>query len=434
MSQELLLPIVTIFGTLIVLMLMGTEIGVAMGVAAVVGMLLFTNQPLQQFIWTSFSTMNSFTLTCVPLFVFMGAMFANTGVIRSLFGGLEKMLSGLPGGLANSVIGASALFGAMSGSSVAAAATFGTISFPEMERRGYAPRLSFGAIAMGGSLSVLIPPSVILIIYGVWSGQSVARLFAAALIPGIVFALLLMTTASVQVLLNPRLAPEARSYSWRERLAAIKEIFPWLGIIVLVLGVIFSGIATPTEAAAVGAFLSIAVALGYRQMSFRALRDSALTALRITSMLALIAVAANMLAHVVQFTGISNALASFMLDLPLGKYGILAVICLVYLILGMFFEAISMLLLTTPFVIPIITGLGLSLTWWGVVYVILAEIGMVTPPFGLILFTLHSVAPKHSMMTIFMGALPFMIPALAMIALLVAFPQISLWLPEIMFR
>jgi len=217
--------------------------------------------------------MNSFTFTAVPLFVFMGTMFANTGVIRSLFDGAEKLIGNLPGGLVLSTIGANAVFGAMSGASIAAVATFGKIIYPEMERKGYDPKLALGSIAMGGALSVLIPPSLVLIVYGGYQNVSVVRLFAGGLIPGIILVLLWMLTTIVLVKLNPTLCPKVSTYTWRQRSYAVKKLAPWIGIVVLVLGVIFGGIMTPTEAAALGAFLAVVTAVGYRQMSYIALRD-----------------------------------------------------------------------------------------------------------------------------------------------------------------
>lgn len=428
-----ILSVVVIIGGLLVFLATGLEIGVAIGVMAAIGMVLFTDQPLQQFIWTSFGTLNSFTLTCVPLYVMMGTLFAESGAIREMFDGFEKLLGGLRGGLVFAVLGASALFGAMSGSSVAAAATFGSIAFPDMAKRGYDAKLSLGIIAMGGTLSVLIPPSVILVIYGVWQGVSVARLYAAAIIPGVILTVLLILQAFLLIRLRPSLAPKTSSYGLGERLRATIGIIPWLVIIVLMLGVIFGGIMTPTEAAALGAFLAVVAATAYRKMSFKALQNSALTALKVSSMIALVVVAANVMAHVFQFTGFIDLLASFVLHLRIGEYVMLAILCLMYLILGCFFDSISMLVLTMPFVVPIIEGLGLDFTWWGVVYVILAEVGLITPPFGLVLFTLRNVVPKeYSTATIALATAPFIIPALVLIALLIAFPQLCLWLPKIL--
>jgi tripartite ATP-independent transporter DctM subunit len=400
---------------------------------ASVGFIFFVSQPQIQIPWTAWQTLDSFTLLAMPFFIFMGTMFANTGVIRSLFEGADKWIGGLPGGLASSVIGASAIFGAMSGSSIASAATFSTIAYPEMERRGYSPKLSFGSIAVGGTLSVLIPPSIILIIYGAWEDQSVARLFAAAMIPGIILAGLLILTVVVMVTFNPGMAPKSPRVTWKERLSSVKNILPWIGIIILVLGVIFGGIMTPTEASALGAFLGILVALGYRQMSYKALKDSFLTAIRVTAMVGFVLFAARLLSFVFQAAGLTEAFSSFMLNLPFGKYGTLAIICVMYLILGMFLDAASMMLLTMPFVMPIILSFGFSPIWWGVTYVILAEIGLVTPPFGLNLFTIHGVLPKYSILTIAAGALPFLIPMVIMIGTLIVLPDLALWLPGLLY-
>jgi tripartite ATP-independent transporter DctM subunit len=420
-------------GGLLLLLALGTEIAVAMGVMASLAFAFIISQPQTQIPWTAWGVLDSFTLLAMTFFIFMGTMFANTGVVRSLFEAAEKWITGFPGGLASSVIGACAFFGAMSGSSIAAVATFGTIVFPEMEKRGYKAELALGAIAVGGTLSVLIPPSIILIVYGVWENISVSRLFAAAMVPGIILATFLIATVIIQVVLNPSIAPKSPPVPWREKFTAVKNLLPWLGLIVLVLGAIFGGIMTPTEASALGAFLSIVIALGYRQMSYKAFRDSFLSAAMITAMIGFVVVTARLLAFVFQAAGLTEAFSSFVINLSLGKFGTLAVICVMYIILGMFLDSISMMLLTLPFVMPIIAHIGLDAIWWGVVYVILTEIGLVTPPFGLNLFTLHGVAPKYSILTVARGSLPFLLPMLLVIVMLALFPDIALWLPNILY-
>jgi len=431
MSLELMALI--LLGGLLLLLALGMEIAVAMGVMASLAFIFFVSKPQVEIPWTAWTTLNSFTLLAMSLFIFMGTMFANTGVIRSLFEGADKWIGGLPGGLASSVIGASAIFGAMSGSSIAAAATFSVISFPEMERRGYDPKLAFGSIAIGGTLSVLIPPSIILIVYGAWENQSIARLFAAAFVPGFILAGLLILTVVIMVLLNPRRAPKSPSVPWKEKLVALKDIAPWIGIIALVLGAIFGGIMTPTEASALGAFLSIIVAAAYRQFSYKALKASFLTAVKVSAMIGFVMFTARLLAFVFQASGLTEAFSSFMMNLPFGRYGTLAIICVMYIILGCFFDALSMMLLTLPFVMPVMAGFGFHPVWWGVTYVILAEIGLVTPPFGLNLFTIHGVLPRYSILTIALGALPFLIPTLVMVVILIAFPDLALWLPGILY-
>ncbi len=431
MSLEL--SAIILIGGLVVLLALGAEIAVAMGIMAAIGLLFIVEQPLRQFGFTAFEFMNSFTLSAVPLFVFMGALFSNTGVINSLFRGADKLVGNLPGSIACSVLGANAIFGAISGSSLAAVATFGKIAYPDMERLGYNPRLALGSIAVGGTLSVLIPPSIILIVYGSWEELSVARLFAGGMIPGIILAVLLMLTVVVQVKLNPSLAPKPPKYTWRERLTALMEIAPFAGIIVIVLGTIFGGIMTPTESASLGAFLSIVLSLIYRKLTFHAFKQSMWTAVKVMAMVAFISITARVLSIVFQYIGVTEVFGAFMLNLPFGRYGIFAVIVVMYLVLGMFFDAFAMLFLTLPFVTPLIASLGFDPIWFGVVYVVLVEIGLVTPPFGLNLFTLHSVVPHHDIITIALGALPFLIPTLLVVVLLTAFPQLVLWLPSVLY-
>jgi len=251
--------------------------------------------------------------------------------------------------------------------------------------------------------------------------------------PLVILALLLMITVAVRVLINPRLVPKSPQFSWRERLFALRGLAPWVVIIGLVLGVIFGGIMTPTEAAALGASLSIVTAIGYRQMSFKALKDSALAALTVTSMIAFLMVSARMLGHVFKFTGLTGAFSEWVMGLGWGTYGVLALIYIMYIVMGMFVDAISMMVLTIPFIVPVISLLGLDLIWWGVTYVVLAEVGLVTPPFGLNLFALRGTVPKYSIETIAVGVLPFLIPTLVTVVLLTAFPKLVLWLPQILY-
>ena len=433
MNADFGIMAVVLVGAFFFLLVIGMEIAIAMGLVALIAFVFFLNQPLAQIGWSSWQQMNHFTFTAVPLFIFMGTMFANTGVVRSLFDAADKLLGGLPGGLASTTIGGTAIFGAMCGSSLAAVATFGTIAFPEMERKGYHHRLSLGPIAVGGTLSVLIPPSIILIIYGGWEGLSIIRLFAAALIPGILLALMFLITVMIIAKANPNLAPPPVKASWKEKLTAIRDLLPWVLIIGVVLGVIFGGIMTPTEAAAMGAFLGIVVAAAYRKLTFAALKESALTTGRVTAMIAFLLIGARIFAFAFHAGGLTEAISGAFLQLPLGKYGMLALVFLMYIILGMVIDDISMLLITLPFAeLVVITGLGFHPIWFGIVYVILVEIALVTPPFGLNLFVLKGVVPKYDIMEIAISALPFYPAMLIMLALLTAFPQLTVWLPRLM--
>ena len=377
--------------------------------------------------------MNNFTFTAIPLFVFMGAILSNTGIIGSLFKGTELILGRLPGSMASSVIIANSIFGAISGSSLAAVATFGKICFPEMKKMGYDEKLSLGAIAISGTLSVLIPPSVILIVYAGWQDVSVARLFAGGIIPGILMALLLVLTVTVLVIRNPKLAPVSEKTTFAEGLKAFLDILPYIGIIFLVLGSIFGGIMTPTESAALGALISIIMAIIYRKLTLQAFLSSMWTAVTITSMIAFVLFTARMLGQLFQFIGLTEVFADFMLGLPFGRYGILLIICIMYLLLGCFFDALSMLVLTLPFITPIINDLGFDKIWFGVLYVVLAEIGLVTPPYGLNLFVLNGVVPQYEITTIFRGTLPFLIPTLILVIIVALFPEVVLWLPRVLY-
>ncbi|MBE0558215.1 MAG: TRAP transporter large permease subunit [Proteobacteria bacterium] len=424
-----------ILGGLVLLLALGIEIAPAMGIVAALGLVLFVHQPLDYFARAAFEIMNSFTFTAIPLFVFMGTIYANTGIVGGLFRGAEKMFGGLPGSLCSAMIVANAIFGAISGSSLAATATFGRICFPEMEKAGYDPKLSLGAIAISGTLSVLIPPSLILIVYGGWQDVSVARLFAGGVIPGIILAFFFVLTVTIMVLRNPGLAPQAstRKYTVREKLTALWDLFPFLVVITLVLGTTFTGIMTPTESASLGAFLSIVLALLFRKMTYTALKESMLSAVNISAMIAFVLFTARMLGQVFQYIGLTEATSAFMLGMGLGKYATLAIICILYLILGCFFDSLSMLVLTLPFVAPIVKNLGFDFIWFGVLYVVLAEIGLVTPPFGLNLFVLKGVVPKYEITHIFAGTLPFLISTVILLALMVLFPEIVLWLPRVLY-
>jgi tripartite ATP-independent transporter DctM subunit len=424
-----------LLGGLTLLLAFGVEIAPAMGIVAGLGMLFFVNQPLDYFARAAFDVMNSFTFTAIPLFVFMGTIYASTGIVGGLFRGAEKLFGNLPGSLASAMIVANAIFGAISGSSLAAAATFGKICFPEMEKAGYDAKMSLGAIAISGTLSVLIPPSLIMIVYGGWLDVSVARLFAGGIVPGIILTIFFVITVTIMVLRNPKLAPRAatRGYTLKEKASAIWDIFPFLVVISLVMGTTFSGIMTPTESASLGAFLSIVLAMFFRQMTYKALKESMLSAVNVSAMIAFVSFTARMLGQVFQYIGLTEATASFMMGLDVSKYTMLALVCILYLILGCFFDSLSMLVLTIPFVAPIIKGLGFDFIWFGVLYVVLAEIGLVTPPFGLNLFVLKGVVPKYEITYVFAGTIPFLIPTLILLVLMIIFPDLVLWLPGLLY-
>jgi len=390
------------------------------------------DQPIDQLAYTAFASLNSFTLSAMPLFILMGAILGNTGVNERLFNAIDKWVGGLPGGLACSIIGGNAVFGAMCGSTIAATATFGKIAWPVMETRGYSPKLGLGAIASGTILAPLIPPSILLIIFGAWQGLSIVDLLAAGLVPGVILAILFIATIILWVKINPKLAPAPVSYSWGEKFAAVGEVLPFAALIGGVLGAIFGGFMTATEAAALGAFLSILLTLGYRKLTWQIFKASLFDTVKITSFSLFIMAMASLMSHVFNSAGVIALIKDFVVALPIGKYGILMLFFVMYLFMGMFFDSWSMLFLTFPFVMPIIVALGFNPVWWGVVYVMAGEQSTITPPFGLSLFVLQSVVPEHKMGTIVKGSLPFLIPIYLNIVLLILFPQIALWLPSVL--
>jgi len=431
MGSEFLVAI-GLIALLFVLLIIGLEIGWSVGITAVVGLVWYVDQPVSQLAETAFGALNSFTLTALPLFIFMGGILGNTGVNDRLFGAIEKWVGGLPGGLACSVICGNAVFGAMCGSTIAATATFGKVAFPVMEKKNYSPKLALGAIASGTVLAPLIPPSILLILYGAWQGLSIVDLLAAGLIPGITLTLLFIIAIIVQVKLNPELAPPIVKHSFSDKLRALVEVIPFVAVIFGVLGAIFGGIMTPTEAAGLGAFLSILLTLAYRQLTFAIVQKSLLDTVKITSFSLFIMAMATLVSHVFNSAGIIPLIKDLIIGLPIGKYGILMLFFVMYLIMGMFFDSWSMLFLTFPFVMPVIIGLDINPIWWGIVYVMAGEQSTITPPFGLSLFVLKGVVPHHSIGTIVRGALPFLVPIYINVLLLFLFPQLALWLPSLL--
>lgn len=428
-----IVTIAVLIGGLFILLAIGLEIGWAIGIIAAVGLVLFVNQPIGQIARTSWSSLNSFSLIAVPLFVLMGSILANTGVSEYLFSSLEKWVGFLPGGLTVTTIAGNAVFGAMCGSSLAATATFGKVAFPAMEKRHYDPGLALGSIAVGAILSPLIPPSILMIIYGSWHRMSIVRLFAAGIIPGIMLTVLFIITIAVRVKINPSLAPPPVKYSWREKIVGLKGVLPFVVVIGVVLWVIFGGIMTPSEAAAMGAFLSIVLSLAYRRLTLRVLKMSLFDAVKVTSFALFIMAMATALSHVFNSAGIVVGVKEFVLALPIGTYGTLVLFYVMYLIMGMFFDSWSMLFITFPFVMPIILALNIDPIWWGVIYMMAGEQSLVTPPFGMGLFVLHNVVPQHPIGTIVRGSLPFLIPVYLNILILMVFPEIVLWLPNVLF-
>jgi len=427
-----LMALIVLIG-LIILIASGLELFVAYGLMAFVGItLLMTKSPLQ-LASTAFLQSNSYLMTAVPAFIFMGTILSQTKAVQQLFDAAQKWIGFLPGGVACAIVVGNAVFGAMCGSSIAAVATFGKVSYPSLERLGYKPGLALGTIAIAGSLSTTIPPSISLIVYGSFAGVSVPRLFAAALLPGIILALLFIVTIIIRVLINPQNAPAAVKSSWKDKILSLKNLIPWILLIAIVLGTTFAGILTPTESAAIGALGSLILAIVYRQISWKGVKEACLSAAKLTSMLIFILITVAALSQAFRYIGVIDVVSNFFLSLEGGKLAFLIILYIFYLLAGMFVDDLSPLLLTVPFVMPVLRDLGLSPVWFGVWYLSVESIAMISPPFGFNLFVLHSVVPKHPVMTIAKGALPFIVPCLAVSVLVALLPQLALWLPNLLY-
>ncbi len=422
MSPEVVFAVASVAG-LLFLLLIGLEIAWSVGLVALCG-LIYLGQPLEQAAATIWTSTNSFTMTAMPMFIFMGCILGNTGVNDYLFTAVDKWAGRLPGGLVISVIFGNAAFAAMCGSSIAAVATFGKVAYPAMESRKYNPSYALGSIAASSVLSPLFPPSIVLIIYGAWQGLSVVYLLASSIVPAIMLTAMFIAVAMIRVKLDPSLVPPPVQYPMAEKVRALLRVLPFAVLIGAVLVAIFGGYMTPTEAGALGAFLSLVLTLLYRRLTFKIMWASLLDTLKVTAFALFIMAMASLMSHVFNATGVVMLVREAVLGLEVNRYVILAGILVMYLIMGCFFDSWSMLFLTFPFVMPIMTHLGFDPLWWGVVYVLAAEQSAITPPFGLSLFVLRGMVRHHPIGVIVRGALPYLAVIYLLIALLIIFPDI----------
>ncbi len=382
----------------------------------------------------AWNSSNDFILIAAPMFIMMGELMHRSGMSERLFSSLSPWFARVPGRLIHTNIAASAIFAATSGSSVATAATIGTVAIPNMDKGGYNRPLFLGSIAAGGTLGILIPPSINMIIYAVLTDTSVADLYAAGFIPGFLLAGLFSLMVLGLALYRPEWAgPKVDSADlWRQRVAGLRHLIPPLGLFLVVVGSIYAGIATPTEAAALGLMATLGLVAANRQLTLPVLLRAFEGTVRTTCMVMLIVIAAFFLNFVMVSIGLVKAITDLVLSLGWPPLGMLIAIVVFYLILGCFMETLSMMIATTPVVVPVITALGYSPVWWGIIFVILMEAALITPPVGLNLYVVQAVRGKGNFMDLCIGALPFVLAMLAMIAILIAFPQLALWLPTIL--
>ena len=373
-----------------------------------------------------------FILIAAPMFIMMGELMHRAGVSERLFTALAPWFVRVPGQLIHTNIASSAVFAATSGSSLATAATIGTVAVPNMDKGGYNRPLFLGSIAAGGTLGILIPPSINMIVYSVLSHTSVVDLYAAGFIPGFLLAVLFSSIVLIAVLIRPSLVKgETTDGSlWPARIAGLPHLLPPLGLFVVVVGSIYMGLATPTEAAALGLIATLGLVAANGQLKVEVLLRAFEGTVRTTCMIMLIVLAAFFLNLVMVSIGLVELITDGFLGLPWPPLAVLLAIIAFYLVLGCFMETISMMIATTPIVVPIVVGLGYDPVWWGIVFVILIEAALITPPVGLNLYIVQAVRKSGSISDLFVGALPFLFAMLVMIFLLIAFPGLALWLPE----
>ena len=382
---------------------------------------------LGQVIWSS---SNSATLIAIPFFVLLGEILVRSGIAQRTYSALESWVSWLPGGLIHANVATATLFSATSGSSVATAATVASVAMPQAERLNYDPRLFSGAIAAGGTLGIMIPPSINLIVYGFLIETSIPKLFLAGLIPGLLLALLFMIVTAILCLMKPSLGGPGITRSWSHRLAGLVDLLPLLGLFGAIVGSIYAGWATPTEAAAVGVAMAMLIAAGQRALTIPMIVQSLKGTVRTTAMIMLVVVGAYVLNFVLTAAGVSGALRDFLGQLGLGPLSTLLVIILMYIVLGFFIETLSLMVATIPIVVPIIIQLGYDPLWFGILMIMLVEMALITPPVGLNLYVVQAARKSGSFSDVMIGVIPYAIAMLFMVAMLVMFPSIALFLPD----
>jgi len=433
MSLELLITILVI--SLAFLLLIGQWI--ALTLASVGVLVLFLSKGLmglQVLSSVAWNNSASYILIAVPMFLLMGELILRSGVSTYFYRGVVVLLGWLPGGLLHANIVSCAIFSAVSGSSVATAATVGTVAIPELKRHNYEPKMIYGSLAAGGTLGILIPPSIIMVLYGALVEESIAKLFIAGIIPGLLLSALFMAYIAARLVVNPSLArrPPKKTEDRSVRARAILHVVPVFILLVAVLGGIYAGVATPTEAAAVGAAGAMLLAALYGNLTIPVINDAVMSTVKTTCMVAFIIIGAQILSTALTYSGVSRTISEWVLGLGLSKWEFFAVIVVLYIFLGFFVDGISMIYMTLPVLLPLIKAFGFDLIWFGIVLTVLIELGQITPPVGLNLFTIHAISGGASFADIVKGSVPYVGLMLILILLLAFFPELALWLPTTM--
>jgi tripartite ATP-independent transporter DctM subunit len=371
-----------------------------------------------------------YTFGVIPMFLLMGAFVSNSGMSRELFRAANAFVGHFRGGLGIATIAACAGFAAISGSSVATAATFATVAYPEMRRYDYPQSFATGVIAAGGTLGAMLPPSTVLAVYGIITEQDIGKLFIAGIIPGFIAALMYMTTIMIIGRVRPGFLPTGPRSTWKERLGGLRDIWAMLLLFIFVIGGLYGGLFTPTEAGGMGAGGAFLIGLARGKLSRGDIRRSLLQAVRTAAAVLTVLIGALLFGYFLTVTQTPQKVTAFLVGLGFGRYGVLALIMLMYLVLGCLMDALAMIILTIPIIFPVITQLGFDPIWFGIIIVMTVELGLIHPPVGMNVFVIKSVVQDVSFSTIFLGVLPFIVTDLIRLVILISFPMLALYLPS----
>ena len=429
-----MMPALIGFAVMLLLAFGRVPIALAMGLTGFGGLAILKgiNPAMGSVAATVWESGFQITLSVIPLFILMGNFVTKAGMARELYQATHSFVGHFRGGLAMATVMACAGFGAICGSSIATAATMTKVAYPSMKDIGYSDELSTGSIAAGGTLGILIPPSTIMVIYGIMTETNIGKLFAAGVLPGLLATLLLCLAVQYICWRDPKAGPRDKRATWGERLTAIRDIWGVAVLFMLVMGGIYGGLFTATEGAGVGAFGAFVFALARRALTWKILYDVLVESARTTSMLFLILIGALIFANFINYTSMPNDLKDFVAQYQISPIMVMVAICVIYVVLGTAMEELSMILLTVPIFFPLVVSLGFDPVWFGIIIVVVVEIGLISPPVGMNMFVVRSLLPTVSTATIFRGVTPFVVADIVRLAILVAFPAISLYLPSLL--
>jgi C4-dicarboxylate transporter, DctM subunit len=420
------------FVVLFALMLLRVPVGMAMGLVGVTGYAYLTGgAPALKLVGqTSMRTVTSYQFGVIPMFLLMGAFVSHSGISRELFRAANTFVGHRKGGLGLATIVSCGGFAAISGSSVATAATFSAVAYPEMRRYGYPQSFATGVIAAGGTLGAMLPPSTVLAVYALITQQDVGKLFQAGILPGLLAMTMYMLTIAVIVRVRPNFLPTVPKASWEQRLAGFKDVWAPITLFLLVIGGLYGGVFTPTEAGGMGASGAFILGVLRGRLDGKAIRASLLQATRTAAAVFTVLIGALLFGYFLTITQVPQKVTEFLTGLGVGAYGVLALIMLMYLVLGCLMDALAMIILTVPIIFPVVTALGFDPIWFGVIIVMTVELGLIHPPVGMNVFVIKSVIHDVTFSSIFKGVLPFIATDILRLIILIAFPIIALWLPN----